>query len=99
MNRDYIDERIPKLIASADGKHIVTVEVIRDVIESFPAADVEPVRHGHWDTISDSDMSKTVMCSVCNKMFYFTKKGQLNIDKMPYCPKCGAKMDGVDNAR
>lgn len=60
----------------------------------LPASDVAPVHHGHWDTISDSDMSKTVMCSVCNKMFYFTKKGQLNIDKMPHCPNCGAKMDG-----
>lgn len=57
-------------------------------------ADSKPVKHGHWDTISDSDMSKTVMCSVCNKMFYFTKMGQLNIDKMPHCPNCGAKMDG-----
>ena len=28
---DYIDKRIPKLIASADGKHIVYVEAIRDV--------------------------------------------------------------------
>lgn len=64
-------------------------------VSRLAAADVAPIRHGRWETISDSDMSKTVMCSVCNKMFYFTKKrAQLNIDKMPHCPNCGAKMGG-----
>ena len=72
-------------------------ESFYDALQTIPAADVAPVRHGHWDTISDSDMNKTVMCSVCNKIFYFTKKGQLNIDKMPHCPNCGAKMDGDTN--
>lgn len=62
-------------------------------INETPAADVSPVRHGRWETISDSDLSKTVMCALCNKVFYFAKKGQLNIDTMPYCPNCGAKMD------
>ena len=64
-------------------------------LEAFPTADVAPIRHGRWKTISDSDMSKIVMCSVCNKMFYFTKKrAQLNIDKMPHCPNCGSRMCG-----
>ena len=71
---------------------------IEDRVDFLLANGVQTVNHGHWETISDSDLSKTVMCSVCNKMFYFTKKGQLNIDMLPYCPNCGAKMDGDNNA-
>ena len=40
---------------------------------------------------------KVTKCTACNEMFFFMKKGQLNIDRMPYCPKCGAKMDGGAN--
>ena len=42
---DYIDKRIPKLIASADGTHIVSVEAISAVIAKFPTADVVEVVH------------------------------------------------------
>lgn len=59
-----------------------------DVIE----ADVEPVRHGHWDNVSES-------CSICGK--HWAEGMVMNaddwgyFDPMPtYCPYCGAKMDG-----
>lgn len=68
-------------------------ESFYDALQTIPASDVAPVRHGRWETISDSDLSRTVMCSVCSKTFYYSKRGQLNIDMMPYCPHCGAKMD------
>lgn len=48
-----------------------------------PAADVEPVRHGRWNVYNAKDCLYT--CSECHC---------LPKDKTPYCPNCGAKMDG-----
>ena len=65
-----------------------------NAIKMQPAADVAPVVHGRWIPMGESVISKTVKCSACRYDFYFTKYGQLNIDKMSHCPNCGAKMDG-----
>ena len=55
-----------------------------DVIDA-PAADVVPVRHGHWidGFIADSMLCG---CSECG----FT----CGAHSFLYCPSCGAKMDG-----
>lgn len=63
------------------------------IVRRFPAADVEPVKHGEWVSCEESDefpcsyrvyrSSRRRECSVCG----FTP--QLN-----RCPNCGAKMDG-----
>ena len=45
------------------------------------AADVEPVRHGHW---IDNKHTDTAICSECKCVF---------TDETNYCPKCGAKMN------
>ena len=49
---------------------------------------------GEWHTIADHKISIVTECTACKKTFWFMKKGQLNIDRMPYCPNCGAKMKG-----
>lgn len=49
-------------------------------------------KEAEWVEVVDYGDSKVVACSGCENQFYFMKKGQLNIDKMPYCPKCGARM-------
>lgn len=54
-------------------------------INSIPAADVAPVKHGHWNVYSAKDCLYT--CSECHCM---------PKDKTPYCPNCGAKMDGEE---
>ena len=60
-----------------------------DKIKSVPAADVAPVIHATWSLESDEEMSdfmfKLVICSVCGKKANHT---------YPYCPHCGARMDG-----
>lgn len=57
-----------------------------EIIESTPASDVEPVRHGYWVY----DHWCEFKCSDCgepsNSKPY---KGKEN-----FCPNCGAKMDG-----
>lgn len=57
------------------------------------SADVAPVRHGRW--IKESDGG--TRCSVCNKRVRDVTGGgdePVDLSYMPYCPKCGAKMDG-----
>ena len=61
-----------------------------------PAADVAPVRHGIWISLTDCS-NAGVYCSVCHKKVYkedyaiCNRKNKLRSD---YCPHCGAKMDG-----
>lgn len=56
------------------------------IIESAPAADVRPERHGLW-LDSESPLTSSCKCSLC--ICYFESE-------TPYCPNCGAKMDGKE---
>lgn len=57
-------------------------------VMSIPAADVAPVRHGHW-VKEKPDVLIHWHCSVCENCYYLEEP---NAD---YCPRCGAKMDGT----
>lgn len=57
------------------------------MIESLPTVDAEPVRHGRW--IRDDFGAK---CDACGLYAYRDKFDQPW--ESPYCPNCGAKMDG-----
>ena len=54
-------------------------------VMSIPAADVAPVRHGHW-VKEKPDVLIHWHCSVCENCYYLEEP---NAD---YCPNCGAKM-------
>ena len=59
------------------------------ILDSCPAVEVEPVRHGHWIDeeiplpLSDGS-KKCVRCSECGTHWEY---------KFNYCPNCGVKMD------
>ena len=65
-----------------------------DLLDNFPAADVDPVRHGEWEP---SDKHKGyVSCSICHDCY--VEPEWVSDLKWNYCPNCGAKMDGgADN--
>ena len=54
-------------------------------IDSEPAADVAPVRHGRWIPFHSEAAGDIQYCSVCEIGF---------AAKTVYCPHCGANMDG-----
>ena len=59
------------------------------IIDSFPAADVAPVRHGRWKNIAGG-MIILGDCSEC--------KVRQPVIGTNYCKNCGAKMNGgADN--
>ena len=65
-------------------------------VSRLPAADVVPVRHGHW-----YNRGGRFRCSVCDNKALLKDIGgtggwshEYEQQKSPYCPNCGAKMDG-----
>lgn len=69
------------------------VEHAIQCIEEAAAADVAPVVHGHWiDKPTGRYGEMQSWCTSCGK-----RSGIGGIKKnrhKPYCPNCGAKMDG-----
>lgn len=65
-----------------------------DEIDTMPASDVQPVKHGRWEN-PVSVGNGIMFCSVCrNEAYWDTDYGQQLFD---YCPYCGARMDGEQN--
>lgn len=56
-------------------------------LDKLPAADVEPVRHGHWQKPLDKRRRGRVCCSECYGIFWASWN---------YCPNCGAKMAAAE---
>lgn len=58
-------------------------KTIREWIETIK---IIPVKHGHWVAVDDN----LHYCSKCKHDTYYFD----STNKTPYCPWCGAKMDG-----
>ena len=81
------DELKEAMLEESDWWENADVWVAHKVINQAPT--VEPVKRGKWG--HDSDRPDQLICSVCNKgfdMWHYEPKD------FPYCPRCGAKMDG-----
>lgn len=73
-------------------------EMSEEEFDSFPSADVEPVRHGRWISWEDADncipSPNRHECSVCHDAAQVLVN---NIELLSnFCPSCGAKMDLED---
>lgn len=77
---------------------IYRAEVVHKTdLDNAPAIEVEPVRHGRIEPMTDEDIRRLVVdkgmpmfngtCSECGAMCF---------DDDTYCAECGAKMDGGD---
>lgn len=68
-----------------DGHCVHRGECDIDVIQTAPAADVQPVKRGKWDGY---------ICSECNVCADYFISGDFYFDEKPnFCPNCGARMD------
>lgn len=74
---EYISRE--EILAEYDRQHKGPAGGARKIMETWPAADVAPVRRGKWE-----DGYSVVFCSVC---------GEQSEWRTPYCPMCGAKME------
>lgn len=87
----YLDDDMIFRIKYALRKHI-------------PAADVAPVKHGHWILLRESEITGFnpefagrdpiggYQCSNCKEEAIFDCNDEFVLSS--YCPNCGAKMDG-----
>lgn len=89
-----------------------SLEEIEGAVDAEPAADVEPVRHGHWvykmreriryENVTGTDPlgethTVTVKTHVRGPVPYCSLCDALAADSfLDYCPRCGAKMDGEE---
>lgn len=80
----------------ADG-----VEDALKLIIDAPIIKAEPIKYGQWEW-EPGYVGTQARCSVCKRSpigFYSLSKIQIGrLPEYPFCPKCGARMDGEDNA-
>ena len=104
IERDALMRRIKEIhCAECDSYHGVRcsacwVDDTLGYIDSEPAADVAPVRHGRWvEPLRLNYGAKQYECSLCYSDTFW-RKHSITV-KYPYCPNCGCRMDGgADNA-
>ena len=65
----------------------LSTSVMAKALNSIPAADVAPVRHGEWEIVVGSNGKEYMVCTCC-------RVSQSMTGVFTYCPNCGAKMDG-----
>lgn len=90
---EYIEkaELIKKLcFETAEWYYSPTIKTIKE----FPATDVQPVKHGYWEEVTDNGGwgDTHYRCSVCGEEWYL-EDGKPKGNNMNFCPRCGAKMD------
>ena len=57
-------------------------------VDKIPAADVAPVVHGRWE-------NGNPICPVCGEDKFKDLDADIWVDwQPPFCPNCGAKIDG-----
>lgn len=85
IDKDFIKKLGGKCIAERDEKTKELLPIIG--IDCLPTVDIELVRQGRW--IRDEFGTR---CGACGLYAYRDKFDQPW--ESPYCPNCGAKMDG-----
>lgn len=68
-----------------DTSGLETANLVENILDTIPPADVLPVVHGKWIEKQDKDGKTYGVCSCCGYKQY---AGHLK-----YCPECGGKMD------
>ena len=69
--------------------YLQAAKVLREVSDA-PAADVAPVRRGHWIKCGYACGEAEFKCSLCGEIEWRT-------NETDYCPNCGADMQEVPN--
>lgn len=89
-----IEEAIDAVDEWSGGYNPHRAAMIRDGINTIPAADVTLARHGRWMTCKPYNPEfNGYKCSECGARYQ-------GFSPDNYCPNCGAKMDKeVDNGR
>jgi hypothetical protein len=91
MPDEYISREAALKALFAPGMCYAPMQL--QIIKDLPAADVAPVVHGRWEQDADGDW----YCTTCDEVVAICESGRERTYRKPYCPNCGAKMDGGDS--
>ena len=72
------------------GDERLHIDAVVHLIDDAPAVDAVPVRYGRWETdgmMMDDGEYLMTRCTACGEAYEYGYN-------MPFCPNCGAKMDG-----
>lgn len=89
-----IDAVMAVYVRTAGYKTRERVLETREAIQKLPAADVAPVVHGRWIEKSAPARKIYFECSHCG-----AQENKHTAIKGYYCWRCGARMDGGDDAK
>ena len=92
IRRDIVLDIINTLKDTGEFAGYADYCTLFDTIDTMPAADVQPVKHGRWIPQGD-DMW---LCSNCKKNIIFSMHESDRTEKQRYCCRCGARMDGQE---
>lgn len=72
-----------------------------DDINALPTVDAVQVVHGRWKAVTEDMVTYKRICSCCGKEAPYDIRDEDPLSEgyymlYPYCPWCGAKMDGKD---
>ena len=98
IERDMYYQKINGLSKGGCGDYPLYCLAINDcmnVLDEMPAADVAPVKHGHWVGY-ETKSYKNSENGIAKKYYRCSSCRYFNAIRSNYCPKCGAKMDGGD---
>lgn len=88
-----IDAIMKVYVRTAGYKARERVFEAKEAVHRLPVADVAPVVHGRWGT-GRFNLETGNYEEQCTRCRNFSKEyGK------PYCPNCGARMDGDDDAK
>ena len=93
IDADLSDEDIAQKVQeqTADGDTFITV---RRILNSFPTADVAPVRHAHWIIEETGEYRYRCSCSSCLNGYEVDKwRDPIDLTETDWCLWCGAIMD------
>lgn len=91
IGRDQIEYEIWGIGPSCEPLAVVR----KKDIDEIPAADVEPVVRGRWESLRPNEKVRECMCGTCSacrvRSKYIVNTGR--------CPNCGARMEVIPDVR
>lgn len=88
-----IDAIMKVYVRTAGYKARERVFEAEEAVHRLPVADVAPVVHGRWIEQEKYTFGVMYDCSICGNRILD------NGHSWNYCPNCGARMDGDDDAK
>lgn len=95
---DIIERVTNDAVENKKPKYLIQKRIIAEIAALDPV-DAELVKHGQWEW-EPGYVGTEARCSVCKRSpmgFYSLSKFQIGrLPEYPFCPKCGARMDGEE---